>query len=75
MLAVKNQLFLFNSDSVLKRPSSKGSISEKYYVKDSLLYIQDSNHPFSPTTILLFNDSSLKTIDLKDSVVFVFKKQ
>lgn len=75
METATKQTFKFNSDSILNRLSSKDSIIEKYYIKDSTLFIQYNNNQFLPNTILLLNDSTLKTINYKDSFVFVFKKQ
>ena len=63
----------FAADSTLKRRSFKDDITEKYYLRDSVLYISEGAdfipHPFSGISDSLIRFSNA------DSVVLVFKRK
>ncbi|MES2372985.1 MAG: hypothetical protein V4557_10425 [Bacteroidota bacterium] len=63
----------FHTDSTLNGPALKDSTSEKYYLKGSILYI-DEGKGYLSYSIKTMNDSLFEFIN-KDSVVFVLKKK
>jgi len=63
----------FNTDSTFRGPSTKDSAVEKYYVRDTALYINEGKG-YLPYPIKTMTDTLFKFID-KDTVVFVMKKK
>jgi hypothetical protein len=65
--------FKFNADSTFSTVFTKDTTTEKYYVKDSILYIKEDSS-FLSNHLIVQNDS-LISISTKDSLVFVLRKQ
>ncbi len=65
--------YKFNADSMLNRLSSKDSMIEKYYLRDSVLYFEEVNG-FIPHLVKTMTDSLVEFMN-KDSVLFVLKKK
>jgi len=66
-------LYVFGSDSSFSRRSSKDNTSEKYYLRDSVLYF-DEGYGFTPYPVKTMTDSLFEFVN-KDSIVFVLKKK
>ncbi len=66
-------LLKFNADSTFSGPLSKDSVAEKYYLRDSVLYVDEGkgylSYPVKTMTDSLF------TFMNKDGLVFVLKKK
>jgi hypothetical protein len=62
----------FNADSILNRLSTKDSTEEKYYLRDSVLYIFELND-YAPYHVRTMTDTLVEFMN-RDSVVFVLKK-
>ncbi len=65
--------FHFRGDSTLDRPNFRSSAIEKYYLKDSLLFI-DEGEGYTPYTFKTFSDSLIQ-LSGTDSVVFVLRRK
>ncbi len=65
--------FIFGSDSSFSRRSSKDNTSEKYYLRDSVLYF-DGGYGYEPHPVKTMTDTLFEFVN-KDSVVFVLKKK
>jgi hypothetical protein len=66
-------VYTFNADSSLNRLSAKDSTTEKYYVRDSVLYV-DQGYGYLPYSFKTMNDSLIEFFN-KDSIVFVLRKK
>lgn len=67
------ETYTFKADSSFSHQSSKDSTSEKYYLKENVLYF-DNGYGYFPHPIKTMTDSLLEFTN-KDSVVFVLKKK
>ena len=65
--------YKFSADSILNRLSSKDSTIEKYYLRDSVLYLKEING-FVPHPLKTMTDSLVEFMN-KDNIVFVLKKK
>jgi len=63
----------FNADSTFSRSSSTDSSSEKYYLRDSVLYV-DEGKGYLSYPVKTMTDSLFAFMN-KDSVVFILKKK
>jgi hypothetical protein len=66
-------VYTFNADSSLNRRSIKDDNTEKYYVRDSALYV-DQGYGYLPYSFKTMTDSLIEFFN-KDSIVFVLKKK
>lgn len=66
-------VFRFTADSIVNRFSSKDSTNEKYYVRDSVLFV-DEGEGFLPYPLQIMTDS-LVSFTNNDKIVFVLKRK
>ena len=66
-------VYTFNADSSLNRLSIKDDNTEKYYVRDSALYV-DQGYGYLPYSFKTMTDSLVEFFN-KDSIVFVLRKK
>ncbi len=69
--------YSFRKDSLLNRLSPKDSTTDKYYIKDSTIFIQSgwvNVRVFDPQQLRYLNENEI-SLQGKDSVVFILKRE
>ena len=69
--------YSFKKDSILNRLSPKDFTTDKYYIKDSTIFIQSrwvNTRIFEPHQIRYLNENEI-SLQGKDSVVFILKRE